>query len=88
MRSFRDVEIGGEALKHYQEAYVVRQKLSTAHPEVTRYHADLATTSNQLAALLSQTGKAQAAIRRHEEARDIFDRLNTARALKVLVESP
>ena len=67
-----------EARKAYETALAIRQKLADAHPTVTEYQINLATTHNNLGILLRATGAAAEARKAYETALAIQQKLADA----------
>ena len=67
-----------EARKAYETALAIRQKLADAHPAVTEYQSNLATSHNDLGILLSETGAPAEARKAYETALAIRQKLADA----------
>jgi tetratricopeptide (TPR) repeat protein len=70
-------EIGDkpDAIRAYDAAREIFERLARDHPAVTAYAQDLARTHNNLGNLLATTGDPAGARRAYEAAREIFERL-------------
>jgi serine/threonine protein kinase/tetratricopeptide (TPR) repeat protein len=70
-------EIGDkrDAIRAYDSAREIQERLAREHPTVTAYGQELAMTYDNLGLLLRETGDPAGSRREHEAAREIFERL-------------
>ncbi len=64
-----------EALREYQKARDLRQKLAEANPAGTAFQRDLAVSQNNIGLVLSRTGKREEALKELQKARAIWQQL-------------
>ena len=74
-RVLEDTGKPAEALRAYERARDIHERLARDNPSVTRSQSDLARSHGNIGVLLNDTGRPAEALAAYERARDISERL-------------